>query len=192
MRRLPVIYILLTLAACSVKTLPPQELKAWMEDEKNGLRITKTEGDVTFIAQYKNTDYVLATRGGEIPAGADTDGQVLLFNFFITCRSGTENPLTYMVTSKQEADDRYYHYHFKMVNNLWIESGDIKTPALYCILEKGAGFNNTLAFQIGFEKKNIAGDKDFKLIVDDTILKKGIIKFLFERKNIDRIPKLKN
>lgn len=183
--------------SCGQKSLTAPELVRWMEDEENGLRQTKTENNVTYVLQYKTMDYVLAARGAEVLAdSAKTEEfrknseRSLLFDLFITCDGGKQSPLQYRVRQAQEVNERYLYYHFRFINDLYLETEGQKIKPTYCIADKGSGLNNTLAFSIGFERpENLTGD--IKLVLDDTRLGTGTVKFYIEYNDLKNIPLLK-
>lgn len=185
------------LVSCGGKRLSAPDLVQWMENEEHRLRQTKTENNVTYILQYKNMDYVLASRGQEVLAdSARTEDfrknseQSLLFDLFITCDNGKQSPLQYRVRQAQEVNDRYLYYHFRFIDDVYLEVDGEKIKPTYCIADKGSGLNNTLAFSIGFERGKTDGH-DFRFVVNDTRLGTGTVKFLFKDKDIQDIPLLK-
>ena len=188
---------LFLLFSCGPKRLPAAEFVQWMENEDNHLRQTKNEGGVTYILQYKNMDYVLAGKRNTVFDETEDRAKVkadaeksLLFDLYITCDNGKASPLQYRVTTPEEMNARYYYYHFRFVDDVYLEAGDKKIKPLYCIADKGSGLNNALAFSIGFERKEI-NDGDFRLVVNDTRLGTGTVKFLFKNTYIQHIPQIK-
>ena len=188
-------FSVLLLCACGPKQLPKAELLQWMEDEDNNLRQTKTEADVTYILQYKTMDYVLAGKGNaalgdEDPQRlrADTE-KSLLFDLYMTCENGKSSPLQYRAVSADEVNARYYYYHFRFADDIYLEVNNQKIKPLYCIADKGSGLNNALAFSIGFEREAV-GDNDFRFTVNDTRLGSGTVKFLYKQTYIRHIPQL--
>lgn len=189
---------LLLLMACGPKRLPGPELVRWMEDPDNGLRQTKTEAVVTYVLQYKTMDYVLAARGNPLDSTDGLSRQIrrdadknLLFDLYLTCEDGQSSPLQYRAANAAEINDRYLYYHFRFINDVYLETENRKIHPIYCMADKGSGLNNTLSFSIGFEKKEI-GDGDFRFVVNDTRLGSGTVKFLFKNKYFRTIPQLKD
>lgn len=183
--------------SCGSNSLSAPDLVKWMENEDHHLRQTKTENNVTYILQYKTMDYVLAARGREVLADSSNTESLhrdaeksLLFDLYITCAGGKQSPLQYRVSSAQEVNERYMYYHFRFIDDVYLEADGQKIKPLYCLADKGSGLNNTLAFSIGFERTDAAG-KDFRLVVNDTRLGTGTVKFLFTDKDIRNIPSLK-
>lgn len=192
-----VFFCLALLTSCGPEPLSEGELIKWMENPENNLRLTKKEGPVTYILQYKNVDYVLSQKKGiigedglDINDLSDELSNNLLFDLFITCENGTASPLQYRSMNEQEINQRFYYYQFKFINDIHLEVNEEKIAPLYCIADKGSGLNNTMAFSIGFEKNKIE-NTDFKLVVNDIYLGSGTVKFLYKEKYLQDIPELK-
>ena len=194
---LPGIFAALFFVSCGPKSLPAAEWIPWMENEANHLRQTKTEGEVTYILQYKNMDYVLAKKGRglfdeteDIGRIREDAGRSLLFDLFITCDNGKAGPLQHRTADSREINDRDTYYHFRFGNDVYLEQDSVHIKPTYCIADKGSGLNNALAFSIGFDRSRL-GEGDFRFVVNDTQFGTGKVKFLFKNKYIQRIPAIK-
>lgn len=191
------IFLLAGLFSCAGRSLSAEELVKWMESEEHRLRQTKTENRVTYVLQYKTMDYVLASRGQEVLTDTEKTEdfrkdaeESLLFDLYITCDNGKVSPLQYRIQEAAEVNERYLYYQFRFINDLYLETDNEKIAPTYCIADKGSGLNNTLAFSIGFARAGTQ-EKDFKLVVNDTRLGTGTVKFLFKQKDLQHIPSLK-
>jgi len=184
----------LLFTGCGPAKLDPGAYRDWVTDPANGLRKTQDIGDVTFVLQYKPTDYLIASRllkAGSLeknPEELKSTSTLSLFDIYITCGGGNVHPYLYGA-SPDMADARQNYYSFYMANDIALKTGDTEHKPVFCRAERGAMINNTLTLECGFDTLPVADDWIFTL--NDTRLGAGLVKFTITKKQLENIPLLK-
>jgi len=183
------------ISACGPDKLTAPEYMEWVANPENGLRRKQELGMVTFIVQYKPTDYMIAKtilKDGKLDENPDSLRQkstITVFDIHITCESGSIHPYYYNNRNPQAIEQRQRYYHFSIQDDIYAKSGSQEFRPLYCRAEHGALMNNTLTLECGFE--SIPTSEDISLIINDTQLGSGIVKFNIDKSALSHIPTLK-
>lgn len=195
--RFYIILVTVLFTACG-NTLSAEKYIQYAEDGASGLRITRTMNDVSFTAQYKPLDLLLAKRmrsqaepdmnPGKYQAGADS---LLRFDFYIVTAEGAEHPYRYQVAGATAMQERRFYYEFgEVANAFYIEqAGGKKVYPFACRAEQNGTMTNTLVLECMFDAP--LPKKELMLCFEDRIFGKGIIKFRFDTEKLKNLPRLK-
>lgn len=179
--------------SCGQAKLKPGAYREWVTDPGNGLRKKQEIGPVTFVLQYKPTDYLIASRGlktgafEENPEALKKGATLSLFDLYITCGDGNVHPYFYNSTPDM-GDTRQRYYSFYMANDIRLNIGATEYAPVFCRAERGAMINNTLTLECGFDTLPLTDDWTF--ILNDTQLGAGLVKFTLSKKQLENIPLL--
>ncbi len=185
-------FISIMLLGCK-DNLEPVEYARWVENENNGLQISKTQGDYIFSLQYKPVEYIVAMQQRKPQIQSKLLKQekekmegLQYYNFKIAKQSGGA------VLSENTVDipDKEIYLLSGMKKDLFLLEG---TDTLYCKVFHFENSNGLTPYDncvVAFEKnKNTATDKTFlyrgnKLGID-------WVKLDVKAEAINRVPNLK-
>jgi hypothetical protein len=183
----------------SSKSLLPSEYVNWVQDEKNGLKKEKNIEDITFFMQYKPVDYVICQeeKNDSIKKElrnkkASELSDMEYYDLKIMITNGEGELLKYGISSPQDYNERVKYYAFQMQNDIsMVENGDTIPCGLYHF-ERAYDVSPFSTFLLGFKKsKKEKVDGEKTIIFYDKVYDKGIIKFTFNNKEQNNIPKLR-
>jgi len=189
------IVIIICLCSCGKKNLSTADYVSWVENESNGLSVTKSFEDIKYRLLYKPVDYILAKElinnaieKNEIESRKKELGSMNYFTLRI--ESTTSNELM-RVNIKSE--DEYYHrleyFMSYMQDDIYLVDGtDTISPNLFHF-ERNYGLAPFNDFVLGFTK---ASEKvnDLYLIYNDQVLETGKINIKINKADISGIPNL--
>ncbi len=192
------LFILFALFTACSGSLSSEKYIRYLEDGKNGMRITRTINDVSFTAQYKPLDLLLARKmrsgGGETADAArykSTADSLLRFDFYIVTADGAEHPYRYNVANTAAYTDRKFYYEFGGVASaFYIEGPQGKIYPFSCRAEQNGTLTNTLVLECMFDLP--LPEKELIFCFEDRIFGKGIVKFRFDTEQIRNLPTLKH
>ena len=191
--------ILILLLGCNSGHLITGDLISWVEDEGNGLRVTKQISNYKFQLQYKLLEYIIAqeilnknlTRE-EIEARMEEKKDMQ----YLTLRIGSADERTSILetnlTDRQEYYERLDYFAFQMKKDLILVDG---TDTLGCSLYHFERTYNLTPFNnivLGFANPGYLKEaKDKTLIYKDNILDIGAVKLTIKASSLEDMPKLK-
>lgn len=195
MRYVVLISFALWLVSCSTPSLDPVEYAHWIEDESNGLKVSKELDDFEFELQYRPIEYVsvIESRGEPITDQAlkvyQTDRSGLqYYNLKITSKVSAEMLKT-GIYSEEEYRSRLYYFTGPAQYDISLVQGQDTLPCLLFHFERNYGiapYNNiVLAFE------NSITNEDRQFLFFDQVLGVGTVKLTIARESIDGIPALK-
>jgi hypothetical protein len=182
-----ILLALLTLCSCGKKELEPKAYIAWVENESNGLKISKKLGEYNFTLQYQPSDYFNAKHGISEEVKSEKDSmQYYTMRIF---SEGKGDVLRYGV-SDQEYQDRIQYFSYEFSKDITLIDGKDTLPCILYHFERSydmAPFNTLV---LGFEDRQSKQDKVFSF--DDKVLGTGKINLIIQSEDIQRIPLLKH
>ena len=191
------IIILLTVG-CSSSNRSIDDLYEWLNDEGNGLLVSKSIGDVEFEVKYLPPS-ILAFREMDGPGTQEALDSLTQFysnqeSFILTIKSSSsERDIVYRdVQDHQDYNQRINDLSFNLRNLIILKttSGEF-TPSLYHY-ERSYSLNksNSIILVFADDGRGIVKSDTLDLVIQDEIFNTGINHFVFRRGDIQRIPRL--
>lgn len=183
------------LTSCGKETLAPKEYVKWVEDESNGLRITKQLDNFTFRLQYKPAAYmaIKQTRNtagkAELKKEIESFGEMQYYNLTIKAASG-EELLSEGIGAEEEYYQRLQYYTSMVQDDITLIQGKDTLPCALAHFERNYGLSpeNTLvlAFETPKQTNNTIADRT--IVYNDQVLQTGPIQFLISGKDLADLP----
>ena len=187
-------FILLVLFTSCFKTdLSPEKFIIWVEDEDNGLSLTKEFNDVNFQILYKPINYIVAKElinGGlkkdQIQKRIIELGDMNYFTLRIKSNNSNE-VLSANINEEAEYNQRLEYFMGDMQNDINLIEGTDTIPCALHHFERSYSLAPYNSFVIGFSKtKNTDADKVF--VFEDRVLGTGKVMFKIKKNDINNIP----
>ncbi len=178
--------------------LKPEEYVKWVQNPENGFRKEKIIDDLVFNIQYKPYEYIVCMeeQKQELQDSLvnkkikELDG-MQYYDFKIILKEGLGELLKYKLTSKGEYDKRVKYFAFNMQNDIQLVEGTDTIPCTLFHFERAYDVTPSSVFLLGFGVTKNTLKQDKTLIVYDRTFGKGLIKFTFNQKDLQRLPKIK-
>ena len=185
-------------------TIEVAEYMQWIENEDNGLRVSKTVGNFEFNLQYKPLEYIvlLDKRKEEVSEEELNEGKREFEGLeYYTLSIGSNDKQTGMLKTKlnrsQSHDDRIAYFSYEMQKDLSLIVGVDTLPCTLFHFERTYSLksnnNFVLAFEIPDKLKSASQSKALNrtLIYNDRALNTGSVKLKIAGEDLNNIPKLK-
>lgn len=180
-----------------VTSLDPAEYIKWVENEKNGLNITKQAGDYKFSMQYKPLEYIVLkentnqkTDKTSIEKRKSEINGMQYFNLRISMLSG-EEVIKAGITDKDSLKTRKQYFEYGMQNNIKLIDGADTLPCLMYHFEMNYGLVNFNNINLAFNNAANANDINDKTILFE-VAEIGIerIEIVIKKSSIYNLPLL--
>lgn len=187
------VFLSLLITRCKETKLRTEQYINWIEDADNGLRVTKSIGEVTLSLQYKPMEYILAKEqmqesmnGEEKEKRINELGNMQYYNLTYSLAGNSGDILKYNLGDASEYQERIYYFSFHMQEDIFMIEGNDTLPCELFHFERYYGLSPKLSFSLGF--KNTGNKTDKQVIIDDNIYGSGPVKFIIALKDIQNIP----
>lgn len=175
------------------------EYMQWVQNKKNGLKKEKLIDDISFSIQYKPLQYIVCIEEKQkeihenvLKSKIEELNDMEYYDLKIMLKSAQGELLKHQISSATEYDQRVKHYAFEMQNEIKLVEDNDTIPCSLFHFERAYDAAPYCKFLLGFSKNKEQNSINEKtLIFQDKIFHKGIIKFTFNRKELNNIPKLK-
>lgn len=191
------LFPVLLIYGCNSSGLDIKAYKTYIEEEKNGLTVSKTIGELNYRLNYCSPEYLLIKelRGGPIEDKILIEKKkeldsMYVFQLRIKDMGCHQDVLAHGIYDDQNYFERVDLLSYAMEENIiMINSGDTLFPAVFHF-ERTYGVapyaDFMMAFNIGNRKAN-----DFRILLNDQFFHNGLIQFNINEKSINGLPKLK-
>lgn len=186
--------IIVAFCSCKQKELDPIDYVKYVEDESNGLHLSKQIGDILYSIQYKPAEYMMLKEGGlDQKKSVSSDyNNLLCFNMRIQHKNKKTDVLSVGISDDKEYMARLDYMTFQMKDDIYLID---RYDTLNCSFFHSVR-NYSLApyadFVLVFENKTSKKESnEMVLVFDDKIFGNGIIKFQINNNDIIKIPILK-
>jgi hypothetical protein len=178
MRTSPFIFFLLLMASCRHPS-QKEKLAAYVNDPANKITQRIEKGGVQVTAKFFPEDYNLIlnkSRGDSTAWAASGDG---FYYFDIKFdKQGTDKP----------SKEKLLYMDFDMQKDFVLLAGLDSVPSAICQkIENGVA--GSYEFMVGFERP--VAQEDFSLFYNDKIFGTGTLAFVYNKKDVMKIPRLK-
>lgn len=198
------LFLLLVILSCGNKTITTnEEYLKWMNDEDNGLVMTKEAGGITIKVKYLPSNYLAYQdlSGQTIIKKEESDSIIKSYDksltFLITIGVDGEvkkGDVMYQgVQNYEEYKKRLYAMNFDIENNVTIKIGEKKYRPVLSNLENGYGLTESRNITLVFvpetkEDQLFYLGEEIQFTYDDELFDSGINHFTFDRKKLNNIP----
>ena len=192
--------VLFFVVGCNTKSLSPKSFSDYYQDNKNDLLKIRTSDELKFEAEYIPTD-VLAIRDmdnakenfnkEEFKKNFRNYDSAYYFKFKI--QTSDNSSMKKIIRSKENLSRLNQYLMTDIQKDFVIEIGSKKICCGILNVEKDIQLQNCFSFIMSFEKeqfKDVLQD-DITFIYNDNIFQNGILKFHFNKDNINNFPKIK-
>ncbi|MBA3971200.1 MAG: hypothetical protein H0X46_03500 [Bacteroidetes bacterium] len=179
--------------SCKKKQASAKEYVSYIEDESNGLKVSKNIGDIHYSIQYKTTDYIIVKEKKNSIDKQNRQEKLDGMQYYTVSYS--------LVGSNQDimrkdlgGDGEYYervnYFSFGFQNDIYlVEGNDTLECKLYNYV-RSFGLSPRADFVIAFDKKQKKEIEDKLVVLEDKVFGGGIIKLKITKKNIESLPEL--
>ena len=192
--------VLLIVSSCHLSTLSPVAYVSYVENTKNGLRKEKVVDSWKYKVQYKPQAYIYLQekKGGKInkkdcSTRIEQLGNWCFFNIYIQHDSiHTSAPIRLVSHNISEYNSALSYYLSQNKNNFMLYAGkDTLYPGIYNY-ENNYNLSPEDVMVVGFELKGNSAKNKEKLILvyNDELLKTGFIRFVFEKADLEKEPRI--
>lgn len=197
-----IVFVITAPDGCKSSDLPPDAYIKWVEDDVNGLKISKTMGLFTFTLQYKPYEYIalkeLGIKNPDEVKLKETKKRLKGHQYFDLRISTSEpgiTPLYYGVNNEEQFNERLHYFLFKAQLDFYLLDGE---DSLICELyhfERNFGLAPYKTILTGFSHpkgENSSYYKDNKTFVyNDKVLGIGPVMLKISANALNNIPALK-
>jgi hypothetical protein len=183
--------------SCSKNNLAHKDYAKWIQDEKNGLKVSKKVGDFEFSLQYKTVEFLALL---ENPDGFSRPEQLNDYisglkgyeYFTLTIKNKDENEI---MSAGIENDVEYFSRLEYLMNTLqddisMLTSNGDTIPCVLFHYERNYGISKLNNCVLAFESSNIKRESDRTLVYDDQILGTGKICLTIKGSDVQNVPAL--
>lgn len=198
------VFLILILTSCVEKTVTSnEEYLMWLNDEDNGLVMSKEVGGITIKVKYLPANY-LAYQDlfGQVTISKSVaDSVVNYYNksltFLMTIGvdgDSKKGDVMYQgVQNYEEYKKRLYSMNFDIENDILIKIGEKKYLPVLSNLENGYGLTESRNITLVFvpetkEEQSFYSAEEIQFTYDDELFETGINHFTFDRKKLNNIP----
>ncbi len=169
--------VLLFVVACKEKS-PVEKLKSYVEDPDNKITQRITVGDVVVVTRFLPASYrsLMNEEKDTMPGNED--------RFYYFDVKFNKNP------ADKPAKEKLLYLNFDMQNDfvLWVNNRDSIAPSICQKIENGTA--GSYEYMVVFERGDAAW-KSFTLFYHDKIFNIGTLSFVYNEKDILKIPGIK-
>lgn len=181
------------------QVLLPGEYVQWYQSDENQLRKKKVIEDIEFSAQYRPKEYMVCLEerkdslAGELVKQRVSDMEgAEYFELRIGIAGGEGELLKFKLRSAAEYEKRVDYFAFGLQQDIkLITSTNDTIPCTMFHFERAYDVVPFCRFILGFPVRTGNNTGDLTLMIHDQCFKKGIVKLLFRKEELNNIPKLK-
>jgi hypothetical protein len=180
------------LFACSKKQVSAGDYVKYVEEESNGLKVSKNMGDIKYLLQYKPIDYVLLKENPTEPKikKEDVEGmQYFTLSYALTNQE--KDVLRYNLSGQADYYERVNYMSYGLQQDIYLVDGKDTLPCILFNFVRAYGLSPKADVMLGFEKNKSGKTEDKLIVLVDKVFNGGIIKLKVSKKDIEKIPQVK-
>jgi len=197
---------LILLSACSSHLkLGTEAYIKWVENEKNGLKVSKVVGPLKYVIQYEPIPYLVLIQNRDKLINdsflnheiSNLEG-MYYFKLRIETLDKNKDPMTLQISSVDDYHNRNLIFSDEFAENVrLVENGDTLHCEMFNLVNN-YGLAPYMDLVLGFTKKKLVtseannnGDvPEIKVLVNDDVFNAGLLRFSFQKNTISKIPEL--
>lgn len=187
--------LLLLIGGCSKPVLDAVEYRAWVEDESNGLKVSKTVGDIVFTLQHCPVDYLILRESEKTPSNEqlaarrkELDGAE-----YYHLRIGTKNHSDIMQYGNSSGEDlirRSDELNFAFQQKIFLMAGNDTLPCAIYQFENSYGLSPDIVINLGFQTDPKTKGMSRELFIDEQLFGTGPLYLKINESAIKSTPLL--
>ena len=144
----------------------------WVQDQENGLHVTKIVGDYVFDLQYQPTDYVVLQRSaGNLNAGQydqmkNEISSMQYYTLTISIADNRSDFIDFNIQSLQEKQQKLYYFSYQFQDDIHVEENGKKLPCVLFHFERPVDLKPARTFVLGFERTGDSPTSVLNIISD--------------------------
>lgn len=179
--------------ACNRK-LNDQEFLAFAKDFDNNIHKTIVVGEWNYDVQYKPSRLIVIneriTNADEFIKREKQLSGTVWFNISIKHVKENCNPLKFKVSGTEEYNERLDYFLNAAREEITLDYGNTRLKPTGYLFENNYGLTPNETMVVGFEIPDEAPREDMLLVYNDRLLRNGIIKIMFYKKDTKKISLL--
>lgn len=179
--------------SCSKKELHSNDYVKFVEDESNGLRVSKNIGEVNYMIQYKPIEYILLrenNNNGDIKKRKEDLGGMQYYTLTYSLVKNNKDILKFNLTSPDEYYERVNYFSFGLQNDIYLVDGKDTLDCKLFNYVRSYGLSPKADFVLAFDKSKQTKTTDKLMVIEDKIFGGGIIKIKISKEDIENIAEL--
>lgn len=179
--------------SCSKKELHSSDYIKFVEDESNGLRVSKNIGGVDYMVQYKPIEYILLKENNnnvDIKKRKEDLEGMQYYTLSYSLVKNNKDILKFNLTSQDEYYERVNYFSFGLQNDIYLVEGKDTLDCKLFNYVRSYGLSPKADFVLAFSKNTQAQINDKLIVIEDKIFGGGIIKLKIAKEDIKNIPEL--
>lgn len=181
---------------CKEEGTSTSDFIKWVENDKNGLKVSKQFENFIVTTQYKPLPYqalrqlkqVNPPRNQFKKEMEELDG-LEYFNLVIRLANNNGDVLKEKINSENDYYQRIKYFSFEIQKDLVLKYGNGATkPCVFSHFERNFGISSAITITMAFESENIQSDKTLEF--NDKVLGLGKIELQISEHSINNIPNL--
>jgi len=197
------ILLTLTLFSCTPDELEPMEYVRWVENENNGLKVSRQIGEFIFTVQYKPLEYKILQKLKDPGITYDRLEEekkeiedMQYFTFTVKVKDSNISPLKYNLENDNDYYGRLEYFSFHIQNDFRLIDGKDTLNCLLHHFERTYELTPENTFVLAFRApQNKSPDEIFfedkTFIYEDKILNTGKVNLIIKAENLNQIPNIK-
>ncbi len=197
MKYLLVALTILLMTSCSSvpSDMSAPELVKWTEDPENGLRKSKSFGELEYILQYRTPEYIIAREMGNHKIDDATYQKRLKelsnmdhYQLRLKIKNSGQDPLLYKAADQSEyyQRDSYYAFNFKNQVVQVLDHTDTVGCSMYHFIQTH-GLAPYVDMLFSFKKQK---DGNREIVINDDAMNIRNMVFTIEKEKLSQLPKL--
>lgn len=191
-------FVMTITQSCESDSVNSDNYKLYCNNEENGLIQKRTFENIIYSLKYEPIELKVIN---ELKAEKKTWSTnnfntlkskyngLLYFVFKIENSNSVKSPIKTLAKSEEELAKINQYCQSKLLNDFYLESGDIKIPAVLFHIEDDYNLTNYTLISLAFENK--IPEKDIVFVYNDPFFNNGLIKFHISKESIKDIPNIK-
>jgi hypothetical protein len=171
------------LASCSKTKMNGPDYVRFIEDEANGLKVSKNIGEVKYTLQYKPAAYI---RLRENQKSAEDGMQYYTLSLSLVDQH--KDIMRYDLHGQNEYYERANYLSYGLMNDIFlVENGDTLKCELFNYV-RTYGLSPQADMVIGFRQPVLKAAADKLFVLDDKLFGGGLIKLKISAEDIENLP----
>jgi hypothetical protein len=192
-----IIGVLIGIGACKTEEVSVSDYIKWVGDKDNGLYKNTDMNDFKFGCMYKPVEWLslreVKRSKLNISKFDSVRNELKGLQYFSLKIENNKVPelVSYQAEDNEAYQKNFNYYTGGMKNDIYLVVNEDTLPCILFHYERNYGASPINIFDLAFENSNTNVNADKQIIVYAEHMGMGIIKFKFNKEDINDIPKLK-
>ena len=186
------ILICLLSVSCTKKKVSGLDYIRYIENEDNGLKVSRNIDGIKYSVMYKPVDFVLLkeNRNDNLKEKREDLIGMQYYTLSYSLITNDKDILKAKLNSKDEYFERVNYFSFGLQNDVFLVDGKDTLKCKLFNYVRSYGLSPRADFIMAFETKTKKTIEDKRIVIEDKIYGGGIINLKIAKKDIENIPEL--